>query len=396
MSAADSALTALSPLDGRYAARSRRCASTSREFGLIRAPRAHRDRVARRAVRRAGDRRGAAVLRGGARRARRGRRVVRARRRRARQGDRAHDQSRRQGGRVLAEGALRRRAGGRARRRVHPFRLHVGGHQQSRARAHAGATRGATILLPALRDIAADAARARARACRRCRCSSRTHGQPATPTTLGKEMANVFARLERQIAAIEHVPIKGKMNGAVGNYNAHVAAYPGRRLGAARRAVVHGLGLEFNPYTTQIEPHDYMAELFDADRARQHGADRPRPRPLGLRLARLFPAADERRRGRLVDDAAQGQSDRLREFGRQSRPRQRAAAPPGGEAADLALAARPHRFDGAAQHGRRARPRAARLGIACSRGCASWRSTRRAWPRISTPTGKCSPSRSRR
>jgi adenylosuccinate lyase len=93
---------------------------------------------------------------------------------------------------------------------------------------------------------------------------ARTHGQPATPTTLGKEIANVFARLERAIAAIEHVPIKGKMNGAVGNYNAHLAAYPEvdwERVGAR---VVTGLGLELNPYTTQIEPHDYMAELFDA------------------------------------------------------------------------------------------------------------------------------------
>ncbi len=94
---------------------------------------------------------------------------------------------------------------------------------------------------------------------------ARTHGQPATPTTLGKEMANVVARLERAIAAVERVPIKGKINGAVGNYNAHVVAYPGARLGAARRRRSSpALGLEFNPYTTQIEPHDYMAELFDA------------------------------------------------------------------------------------------------------------------------------------
>jgi len=93
---------------------------------------------------------------------------------------------------------------------------------------------------------------------------SRTHGQAATPTTLGKEMANVYARLERQIAAIERVPIKGKINGAVGNYNAHVAAYPNVDWERLAARVVASLGLELNPYTTQIEPHDYMAELFDA------------------------------------------------------------------------------------------------------------------------------------
>ncbi len=93
---------------------------------------------------------------------------------------------------------------------------------------------------------------------------SRTHGQPATPSTLGKEMANVYARLERQIAGIERVPLKGKINGAVGNYNAHVAAYPDVDWERLAARVVAGLGLEFNPYTTQIEPHDYMAELFDA------------------------------------------------------------------------------------------------------------------------------------
>jgi len=79
-----------------------------------------------------------------------------------------------------------------------------------------------------------------------------------------KEMANVYARLERQIAAIERVPIKGKANGAVGNYNAHVVAYPEVDWERLAARVVTGLGLEFNPYTTQIEPHDYMAELFDA------------------------------------------------------------------------------------------------------------------------------------
>jgi len=119
------------------------------------------------------------------------------------------------------------------------------------------------VLLPALRDIAA-ALRSLAHAHAALPMLSRTHGQPATPTTLGKEMANVYARLERQIAAIERVPLKGKANGAVGNYNAHVVAYPGVEWERLAAKVVTGLGLEFSPYTTQIEPHDYMAELFDA------------------------------------------------------------------------------------------------------------------------------------
>ena len=120
-----------------------------------------------------------------------------------------------------------------------------------------------TILLPALRNIA-KTLRELAHAHAALPMLSRTHGQPATPTTLGKEMANVYARLERQIAAIERVPIKGKLNGAVGNYNAHVIAYPEVDWERLAAKVVAGLGLEFNPYTTQIEPHDYMAELFDA------------------------------------------------------------------------------------------------------------------------------------
>ena len=119
------------------------------------------------------------------------------------------------------------------------------------------------ILLPVLREVAADL-RGLAHAHAGTAMLARTHGQPATPTTLGKELANVYARLERQIAAIERVPLKGKVNGAVGNYNAHVVAYPDVDWERLAARVVAGLGLEFNPYTTQIEPHDYMAELFDA------------------------------------------------------------------------------------------------------------------------------------
>jgi adenylosuccinate lyase len=93
---------------------------------------------------------------------------------------------------------------------------------------------------------------------------SRTHGQPATPTTLGKEMANVVHRLRAQRARIAEVSLLGKLNGAVGNYNAHRVAYPEVDWPGLAKTFVESLGLTWNPYTTQIEPHDYMAELFDA------------------------------------------------------------------------------------------------------------------------------------
>jgi adenylosuccinate lyase len=119
------------------------------------------------------------------------------------------------------------------------------------------------VLLPVLRELAATM-RELAHLHAGVPMLSRTHGQPATPTTLGKEIANVYARIERQIVAIERVPVKGKANGAVGNYNAHLAAYPDVDWERLAAKLVAGLGLEFSPYTTQIEPHDYMAELFDA------------------------------------------------------------------------------------------------------------------------------------
>ena len=92
---------------------------------------------------------------------------------------------------------------------------------------------------------------------------SRTHGQTASPTTLGKEMANVVYRLERQKDQIANIPLMGKINGAVGNYNAHISAYPDIDWEEFAQAFVESLGLTWNPYTIQIEPHDYMAELFD-------------------------------------------------------------------------------------------------------------------------------------
>jgi adenylosuccinate lyase len=93
---------------------------------------------------------------------------------------------------------------------------------------------------------------------------ARTHGQPASPTTMGKEMANVMIRLQRQRDQIAQVQILGKINGAVGNYNAHVSAYPELDWHTFAEEFVNSLGITLNAYTTQIEPHDYIAELFDA------------------------------------------------------------------------------------------------------------------------------------
>ena len=92
----------------------------------------------------------------------------------------------------------------------------------------------------------------------------RTHGQTATPSTMGKEMANVAYRLQRQASVIKALPTLGKIDGAIGNYNAHCTAYPDVDWPGLSKQFVESLGLTFNPYTTQIEPHDYMAELFDA------------------------------------------------------------------------------------------------------------------------------------
>jgi len=121
-----------------------------------------------------------------------------------------------------------------------------------------------SVMLPALQAVIArltDIAHANAH----LPMLSRTHGQTASPTTLGKEMANVVARLQRAVKRIAAVEILGKMNGAVGNYNAHLSAYPDFDWAAFSKQVIEQrLGLTFNPYTIQIEPHDYMAELFDA------------------------------------------------------------------------------------------------------------------------------------
>ncbi len=117
------------------------------------------------------------------------------------------------------------------------------------------------VLVPRMREIVArliDLAHAHADV----PMLARTHGQPASPTTLGKELANFAARLRRESDAVERVALTGKFNGAVGNYNAHLAAYPGIDWQANARAFVESFGLTWNPLTTQIEPHDYVAELF--------------------------------------------------------------------------------------------------------------------------------------
>ena len=129
------------------------------------------------------------------------------------------------------------------------------------------------VLLPAMLALVARCADA-AEALADVPMLSRTHGQPATPTTMGKEWANFAFRLARQAAQVRDVPLLGKFNGAVGSFNAHVCAYPAPAPGgaaggvdwpaAARELVERRLGLAYNPYSTQIEPHDWLAELFDA------------------------------------------------------------------------------------------------------------------------------------
>jgi adenylosuccinate lyase len=119
------------------------------------------------------------------------------------------------------------------------------------------------VLLPALERIVEKLA-GLARELADCAMLARTHGQPASPTTMGKELANVAHRLRRGRDRLAGVKLTGKFNGAVGNYNAHLAAYPAVDWEKLARGLVEGFGLEFNPYTIQIEPHDSIAELLDA------------------------------------------------------------------------------------------------------------------------------------
>ncbi|CNE66038.1 adenylosuccinate lyase [Yersinia rohdei] len=118
------------------------------------------------------------------------------------------------------------------------------------------------VILPMWRQLI-DSIKALAHQHRDLPLLSRTHGQPATPTTIGKELANVAYRMERQYRQLSQVEILGKINGAVGNYNAHIVAYPEVDWHQFSESFVTSLGINWNPYTTQIEPHDYIAELFD-------------------------------------------------------------------------------------------------------------------------------------
>jgi adenylosuccinate lyase len=119
-----------------------------------------------------------------------------------------------------------------------------------------------SILIPYWNKLI-DNISAQAKAYRDLPLLSRTHGQPATPTTIGKEFANVAYRLKRQLKQLQAVEILGKINGATGNYNAHIVAYPQVNWHKFSEDFVYSLGLKWNPYTTQIEPHDYIAEFFD-------------------------------------------------------------------------------------------------------------------------------------
>lgn len=119
------------------------------------------------------------------------------------------------------------------------------------------------VLIPRMDEVAA-AVRTLAHELADLPMLARTHGQPASPTTLGKELANVVYRLDRRRKQVAEVRLLGKINGAVGNYNAHLAAYPDLDWPGFSRGFVAALGLDWNPYSIQIEPHDYMAELFDA------------------------------------------------------------------------------------------------------------------------------------
>ena len=192
---------------------------------------------------------------------------------------------------------------------------------------------------------------------------SRTHGQSASPTTVGKEFANVSVRLAAAIEAVERVTLLAKMNGAVGNYNAHLAAYPDVDWESFARRVVEQLGLKFNTHTIQIEPHDSMAELFDAlarvntvlldlDRdlwgyiSLGYFKQKLKPGEIGSSTMphKVNPIDFENSEGNL-------------------RTGQCAAAASGRQASHLALAARSDGLDGAAQPGRRVRLLADRLRV---------------------------------
>ena len=229
---------------------------------------------------------------------------------------------------------------------------------------------------------------------------ARTHGQTASPTTVGKEIANVVVRLATARERIAGVKLLGKMNGAVGNYNAHLSAWPDFDWEAFSRKVVEtptplGLGLTFQPYSIQIEPHDYMAELFDAvarantiliDLSRDiwgyvslgYFKQRLKDGEIGSSTMphKVNPIDFENAEGNL------GLANALLRHLSEKLPISRWQR-------DLTDS---HR---AAQHGRGLRLRRAGLRLAWRPAWASWSSTTKRWPTTSTRRGKCWPSRSR-
>jgi adenylosuccinate lyase len=181
---------------------------------------------------------------------------------------------------------------------------------------------------------------------------SRTHGQPASPSTLGKEVANVLYRLRRGISRFQDVACLGKINGAVGNYNAHLSAYPDFDWEGFAQRFVESLGLTFNPYTIQIEPHDYMAELYDAcARINTVLIDLDRDVWGYVSLGYFKQRLKEGEVGSSTMPHKVNPIDFENSEGNLG-PGQRRPAPPLREAAHLPLAAGPHRLHRAAQHGR--------------------------------------------
>ena len=250
------------------------------------------------------------------------------------------------------------------------------------------------MLLPALDASIAHAARAGARRIADVPMLCRTHGQTATPTTLGKEIANVAARLADARERIAARQLLAKMNGAVGNYNAHLAAYPTFDWEAfARRVVEERLGLALQPAHDPDRAARLHRRAVRRGRALQHDPDRLVARRLGLHLPRLLQA--EACSAGEVGSSTMPHKVNPIDFENAEGNLGLANAllrAPVAEAADLPLAARPDRHHGAAQHGRRARPRAAR---ATTRWRAAWPSSRstgrarrrprRAWEVLAEP-----------
>ena len=281
-------------------------------------------------------------------------------------------------------------------RRVRALRLHQRGHQQHQPCADAEGR--------ARRGAAAGAGRADRQAARAwrtrwptCPCSAAPTARPPARPRVGKEVANVVARLAHGARAHRRGAAAGQDERRGRQLQRAPGGLPRRRLGGLQPPAwsKSSWAWRFNPYTIQIEPHDYMAELFDAvTRANTILIDWSRDVWGYVSLGYFKQRLKEGEIGS-VDHAAQGQPDRLRERRGQLRPGQRAADAPEPEAADQPLAARPDRQHRAAQHGRGAGLRAAGLRQPAARPGQAARSTKPRWPPTSTTPGRCWPSRCR-